>query len=516
MARQITQLKVAVLASQDISEEKMLIREVVADFNQMYGDINHVEIKISEVSSADILSATESELLSEEYDAVIALFWGTYKTQLPLSARDLGDLMDILLEQGKLFVFFSDCHMESERIEPDAYKMVLAYRERYGPKKSYNQISEFKRMLTNQLSLYFLNLLKDVPYLLQENKSKLIVMGVDEGELVKSPKLFRTKFLYSKYITNIKQKIPKIFTEIETIEIPVSQVGEISPEPEKSGKPEGLFKFTDTLKSLQKSSGMISEQAVELQPEMKQIITEYAKLIEFEMDDRTFYHLGGLKRRIQPFTETGQVQQLIGTEDEKNKYNLIIELYTQIRAYEQFRLYFNRIDTLQFLTLAIGNVGSAYDEDIDVKLVMEKGEMFQIKDMPLPGEYILEVINGVLDTFFVPNETADLERYSNYSEIQMEENLDYLSTSSKQKYMGSKKAYLERINRYFCYNIYEENGKNILKFKVKYIKQGTYILFPTHLMFTKRPLEIQYEIKAKHTPMMIHGVVKIAETSSSI
>ena len=61
----------------------------------------------------------------------------------------------------------------------------------------------------------------------------------------------------------------------------------------------------------------------------------------------------------------------------------------------------------------------------------------------------------------------------------------------------------------FCYSIYLDNDKFIVKLKVDYIKHNTTVAFPSILFVNDVISEIPYKITSKNNPNVVNGVLKV-------
>ena len=123
----------------------------------------------------------------------------------------------------------------------------------------------------------------------------------------------------------------------------------------------------------------------------------------------------------------------------------------------------------------ISNLGKAYDEDIDIKLIIPKGCFLKHHDLPYPGiDIIKEVLNiGLCKYIFSIKETDTVTNYGYYQEwepnFRKNTNFDaILRKSMKEKYEDRKKDYRALLDILFLYKEFENSESDILKFHIKY------------------------------------------------
>lgn len=241
----------------------------------------------------------------------------------------------------------------------------------------------------------------------------------------------------------------------------------------------------------------------------------YKNKIKIEQD---FWNVGNLKKHnihIQlPFGNSGPSYE--GTDEEKNRYSLLENLYWKIKAYNEYNEYFRYIDSIKIVELMISNLGKTYDEDIDIKLMVPKGYLLKHHDLPYPGINIIkEVLDMKLVEFIFSIKESD--EVSNYKYYQIDQpnfrhinNLyPILGKSITEEYEDNKKDYRASLNSLFLYKEFENSEVDILMFGIKYLKHNSSMAFPSVLMFKNVPQRIEYEITSKHIPEVIKGKIDL-------
>lgn len=76
---------------------------------------------------------------------------------------------------------------------------------------------------------------------------------------------------------------------------------------------------------------------------------------------------------------------LNGNDDEKQHYSEIKDIYWKIEELDEYREFLGIIDSYKIVELVLANDGTTYDEDIDVKLHVGKGNIVKKEELPIPG-----------------------------------------------------------------------------------------------------------------------------------
>ena len=93
-----------------------------------------------------------------------------------------------------------------------------------------------------------------------------------------------------------------------------------------------------------------------------------------------FWNLGNLKKKIsKPWFNiyNGDSVEYIGSDSEKLKYENITDLIPKISEFNDIVDYFAKIDNLYNASFFIENNGTTYDEDIDIRIFIEKGHIVE-------------------------------------------------------------------------------------------------------------------------------------------
>ena len=163
----------------------------------------------------------------------------------------------------------------------------------------------------------------------------------------------------------------------------------------------------------------------------------------------------------------------------------------------------------------LANDGTAFDEDIDVKLHLGKGNIVKKENLPIPGILTIDdfIEMQFTEAVFKMRETENISEYIGYPimppRINYRINTPFNQPSAEEEYEDSKQKYEDSINQIFCYEIFEKQEEDILVIHLEYLKHNTKMAFPSVLAFTNIPDTISYEISSKHSSKVIRGNLKM-------
>lgn len=129
---------------------------------------------------------------------------------------------------------------------------------------------------------------------------------------------------------------------------------------------------------------------VELPSLNKEVITTFCTNQSITLDD-DFFDLGGLGcAYMSSRFSLGMTDDFIGTSLEKTKHSLLNKLFGEVCCFNDQLDYFKRIDSLYYTSLYISNTGTLFDEDIDIKIFVDKGHIISIREIPKPDDSIIK------------------------------------------------------------------------------------------------------------------------------
>ncbi|CDQ39978.1 hypothetical protein [Virgibacillus salexigens] len=319
-----------------------------------------------------------------------------------------------------------------------------------------------------------------------ENKEKVFtVKGAQNGKISNPPLLYKSEFIKSQYLSDLREKAIEIIHKIKTYKLIRSDELLNSKNPNTLNLNIQLFKTIDV------------EIDVEKQSEIKKFALNNRINIE-----SSFFELGNLKKQqnLVAITGSGNKYELIGSDDETKKYHLILDLYKLVIAIGHFEDYFEKLDSKYRLDLAIENTGTEYDEDIDIKLIMPSGSLCELNDFPVPDDEIIKLSFENTPKYILKQiESSSIKNYK-FSPTETDANLDIAYYED-----FYKNEYISRIKSFYIYKLYEEDQQTIITFNQSYMKAKDKVYFPSVLLFNKVPEYIRYEISSKHSSNIIKG-----------
>ena len=492
-----------------------IVKECIEDFNRVHGKANNVKIELKHWSTDAYPQSGDSaqELLNKQFindcDACIALFGHRFGS--PTDKFESGTEQEIeeMIASGKqVFMYFIERDVNINSIDLEQLTKVRNFKDKYSAESKgiYWGIKddiEFRRLLSNHLSLYFLELIVKPEITIQHQKTSKLEFLISK---LTNKNLVNSEFLYEK-----KVKIKNNIELIQSIDIVDEQIQEFNIAEEAIVNEE--IKNGMAFQGFVRNIGFDSIKVCIPEDEKKEVI-QYCNNEKISLKE-TFWSLGSLKqsRRITLLPNENLID-LEGKENEKRKYELIQDLYNDIITYNNYLKFFEIIDSYSYVDCYIRNSGTTFDEDIDIKIKIPKNCVVKRSKLPIPEEGCIEEINDyeLAKVIFTKAKNPDIEEYSGYSVLKSTPfipSLGIYGESNFDKYKRDKEEYIECIERIFCYDYYEDGCNDILKFKVEYLKQNTSMYTPSILFFEKQPEYIEYEIKSKHYPNVITGKIEI-------
>lgn len=489
----------------DILEEIEVINDVVDEFNKSIGKINgiRIETKYWKKDSYPQSGGKAQALLNNQFvlgcDMAVAIFWTRFGTPTDEYKSGSEEEIEKLIQEDKqVFLYFSDCPTNPSMIDQEQQKKVMDFRKKYENKgiySVYSSIEDFRREFTNHITLYFLNLknLKDKNEDIQKQSSDLKVIGVNNNEILDNNfKISTLDLINSEYIKNNTKDIIEAINRIKEISIPFK---------EKNNEM-GIL----TAKAL-----LEKKHSVELSLEEQDTIKKFAQENKLNIEWDKFFYLGNLEEYNYRNPLLDQNENFYGTDSEKEKYNLLLELLNKIISFNQIKHYFSALQEKKYIALAVSNIGTKFDEDIDIEIKIEKGKLCRKNDLPYPEDSILEEATYIIKSLLKKEKTVNIEEYSDY--LSLPSRIRYsnpmLGKSVQEKIEERKEDYNDILDNILCYKIFEDDRYDILKFKIKYLKHHTSMFFPAVLILNDDIKSIGYKIISKYASDIIKDKIEV-------
>lgn len=524
----------------DVLDLKETINECVKSFNSSIGEANNIRIELkhwttdSFSQSGDKPQNILNKQFIDECDLCVALLGIRFGT--PTDNYDSGTEEEIekMLEQDKqVFLYFVERSVDPSKIDFEQYKKVQAFKEKYTDRGLYTVVKsaeELRAEFQNALSLYFIKLV--APHTTQVQSAfspKLHITSTVTEEKNITP--FHTNYQQINIVKEREAIVRELIEKISAIKIIMSEEKhqEEMDEEIEAIVPDEVVRHmnmedvmhkvenkTITTKQIHRIMGTKPPvcRKVEIDQINLNLVLSFCEQHDIVLNS-DFYFLGNLYRETKfPIITTfgNSSTEYLGSESEKEKYELLRELFKKVQEYNHVKEFFCSIDAMPCISLMVENTGNTYDEDIDIKLFIEKGCFADVDNIPEPGLFFLEdVVEWKAPKFlFAGYHDADIEDFSNYPDRPyISQSLPFPFKSREEEIAEQRTEYQGLLEDVFCYDLRKNEDDDILCFNIPYLKQNTKMFFPSFLFFVKEPKDLRYEIRSKHSPEVYRGTLII-------
>lgn len=156
-------LRVLVASPGDVGEERMIIPEVINEWNAVSAFQSKVILMPVkwETSSAPLLGdrpqAIINEQLVRECDLLVGVFWTRIGTQTGVSVSGTAEEIEQFIELGKpVMLYFSQSPIDPEKIDIDQFSTLKKFKEKMrirGLTESYAGMPDFRQKFGRQLGI---------------------------------------------------------------------------------------------------------------------------------------------------------------------------------------------------------------------------------------------------------------------------------------------------------------------------------------------------------------------------
>ena len=495
MPKSVTQYDLLISCPGDITDEINFINKAVDKFNQQFSDVLNISIRPRHWSKSSYAQSggKPQDILNNQFvndcDAAVAIFWTRFGTPTDRFGSGTEEEIENMLSSNKqVFMYFCTKPIDLSKVDFDEYKRVQDFKERYRERGLYSVYSsneEFEKLFFAHLTEYFIAQ-KRIAVLISD-KPELSIKGIAGSNVTANAKI-------SRYCPAIDGKTPEsVMTEIRDTFTAINNL-----HLEKKNNSNPFF------------SGAISafNKPIVLEADTKEAIEKIAGRLDITLE-ADFFELGNLSKN-----ETASLasvmghsnQFLVGTSEEKKKYNLILRLETLFSTYRGISSIFDSFKDFFSIKLCLDNKGSSYDEDIDIILRFPTNVLITPDEFPCKESYQKEYLLDECDMEEVFGIGATV-KYMNYGSSSKK--LLHSHFSDPLYGRDINEDFQEELENTFYYGFYPDDRQMYLKLHVDYIKQHTTVAFPSVLLL-KAPVEtIEYEITSKHNPEVIRSVLNI-------
>lgn len=492
MPQSVTLYNLLISCPGDVKYEVKIIESSVEEFNELYAEPLGITIKTRHWSKSSYAQSggKPQALLNEQFvdkcDAAVAIFWTKFGSPTDEYGSGTEEEIERMLQSGKqVFMYFSDKPISPSQMNDDGYKKIQAFREKYkdrGIYFTYASDEEFKKLFFAHLSMFFLSE-KKVKEATSERVSQLKLLGINEsGKLSEYasiyPFILNTDITMKQYIDTIK----KMYHDIAGM-----NVG----------------------KRLLKDYGYSWNTPVDIDEEKQKFITDVAEKLELSLPE-SFFYLGDLRKAS--FTSNPLMgPSLEGLPQEKKKYKAIEKLYETILKALDWAPIEESFSGKDCIRLAVQNCGKAIDEDVEITFEIPQKALVTLDKFPkFNNDEMGYLLNDCdMSILFGIDSTAE---YVDYSESERDRTHTFKSRNyGLPGYVPDySDDFIDELNDVFCYAIYPDNDKFIVKLKVDYIKHNTTVAFPSILFVSEIISEIPYKIISKYNPNVIEGILNVS------
>lgn len=524
--RGITAYDLLISCPGDVNEFIDVIRDCIDNFNRILGSVNNMEVvaKHWSTDSYPQSGGKPQELLNQQFvrecDAAVALFWTKFGTPTDKYGSGTEEEIEEMLSFNKqVFMYFFDKPVNPSSIDMDQYKKVEEFKTKYKDRGIYSVVKdeqELRQQFTNHLAMYFLPIImKDRGESVSFEKKSIPILKVrdinSEDESVAI--LQYTAFSECKLVKDKAQNIIDKILSIQKESLPKREGMDVKISEEVSIV-DSQVDFTPILETKNYMLGKLLD--VDIPDTWKGEITEFADKNGVELEEQ-FWNLGNLKRSemvLASLFNDGLI--LEGTAKEKERYKTVEKLYWDILEYKEYISFFSSVDQNGYVELVVTNIGSTFDEDVDVKIHIKKKCICKEKEIAVPGINIIEEIMKMQFCEYVFQIKCDdtIDKYNGYPKkifdyAPIDIPRPFNGKSVQEEYNENKEEYVNGLEDIFCYKYYEKAEEDILAFHIDYLKHNTAMAFPSVLIFKDVPETVNYEISSKHIPDIIKGTIQI-------
>jgi len=227
-----------------------------------------------------------------------------------------------------------------------------------------------------------------------------------------------------------------------------------------------------------------------------------------------FFHLGNLKRSHITFHYTYH-----GTQEEREKMELLNDLYFNLRTFVQLKQFCNAIESGYTLPLVASNEGDHHDEEIIVQLafpVSVKIITADQLDIPTDEDALDFLIDQkIVEKFFRLGKDSKIEAYP-YMPLPFfpvsrdMEVMDSLTNSNSVR--DAKKQNVKScLENSLDFEMLENTDSHlVVEYYFRAINPNITMAFPGLLFFrSENDFELKYEVRSKHSGKIRDGALKV-------
>lgn len=235
----------------------------------------------------------------------------------------------------------------------------------------------------------------------------------------------------------------------------------------------------------------------------KGIFSLCQKLLGREPDD-DFFYVGNLKQStlqgVRTMFSTPPVER-IGDEEEKEKFEAILELEDKLEALNAKLEMYNYLDSHFLIPLVLRNVGIKHDEKIRVRIEIDQSvSVVTSRNVKQPDVYVIDDFTGehsVLHRMLSHRENPNIRPYPHKPYELPVPPIPFMDNDERVKRLISK--FRRYVGVLFDFDIYRESDKNVLIFDFDELNPKESLAFPCFfLVRAGKSFEMKYEITSQN------------------
>ncbi|RJE47909.1 hypothetical protein A7K50_01310 [Dehalobacter sp. MCB1] len=389
---------------------------------------------------------------------------------------------------------------------------------------------DFDKRIFDWIDLTSGGMLKSV---FQHAKLELVFYNQETNEYSPTmPECNITKYYsYKKYLQSCRDNCFNLIRDIDSIKLPthdteelkekeneIIAINEINPEPQSlisSGMLKNLVPHNST-SFIPNILELFSSYAEIPDTKKEDYIREIKELFDLEIE-KEFFFVGNLKKEVNLGTFGNTSYKYHGSDVEKQKHDLIIDLQCEIAIYKILIDFINNIRMCCALPIAIHNISENPDKNITVKLFIDKSSvgLFQGNQYPTNDfiQYMAEPFckeNGIISSVF------GFKADSNVS-VEPKNQSWYKPKNHNGTYEYTSENFYTELDTYIAQNTYDDKDFYIIELKLENDLRPKELKFLNKIILIQSPkdnLEIKYKILSNNTDGSNEGVLIVTKSDS--
>lgn len=460
-------------------------------------------------------------------DAAIAVFWTRFGTPTDDYGSGTEEEIERFLNCAKqVFLYFLDKPIPPSMTDSDMYQMqrkqIAAFRKKYENKGIYWVVADeaaLKEQFSQHLFLYFAKqVAQETGSAAGNEKSALKLTAIDGSAKAHIQHLTLSMKMG---MDARKRSILEKIAVAQNITLP--QKANSKEDGSSSENSIWAAPYLKLAASLTKSkifaNSLLSMKDAAISADDRTLIMMFCDTNEITINDE-FWHLGGLQIEISQVHNImggGHSKSLVGTDEEKRKYELINAIINDIYQYTDSNEYYCKMDEMPYIELVVRNEGTTYDEDIEVSLTVPNDSVQIAEDLPVPLFEIDEIVDeDKLNDWICPLATASIREFdfalpydANFAPHITAIDMPFQQRDYEAEYERKKEEYYDKIKGLFDWEVFPQVDSDIIKLQIRKLNQFRAMHFPARIFFKSIPDRIQFSITAKYTLSVITGEITI-------